>query len=383
MSLVEVNQFRRKVNATGSIASAVDSSAIYKLSPFHVLQSDTYVRKSEFKVKMQQTNERGVACMSVPLFDDHDKQTIRESKLPYVHIAVVLIQISCLFDWALSEGMEGVFALMDTLFDNVQDNVIRACNFRFEEGRAACCFKLNFPICAEDALKGRPIIPYIKVIGANIREGLHGFSVSVGTIFSLNKTEFPSVPLRIEHDFINIIGTEFLPKEKLSELTYNEILDSYTHLQSLPKPITSSLLRGRKDPIRIRDYSVMSRSIKLIKEDGSNKEGEVRDEERGRRSVDNKIQTTGTSRAAVLGRCSSFSEGNDLRKYCSERGKRTNGVRRSGSIRRVVRSGIRGAPWADGSGERVSRGGESGSKGRGVPVQGELLQSDPESDSAA
>nr|WPU07478.1 movement protein [Olive virus T] len=383
MSLVEVNQFRKKVNATGSIASAVDSSAIYKLSPFHVLQSDTYARKSEFKVKMQQTNERGVACMSVPLFDDHDKQTIRESKLPYVHIAVVLIQISCLFDWALSEGMEGIFALMDTLFDNVQDNVIRACNFRFEEGRAACCFKLNFPICAGDALKGRPIIPYIKVIGANIREGLHGFSVSVGTIFSLNKTEFPSVPLRIEHDFINIVGTEFLPKEKLSELTYSEISDSYNHLQSLPKPITSSLLRGRKDPIRIRDYSVMSRFTELIKKDGSNKEREVRDEERGRRSIDNKIQAASTSGTAVLGRCSSFSEGNDLRKHCSEGSKRANRVRRPGGIRRVVRSGVRGAPRTDEFGGRISRGGESNSERRGISVQSEFLQSDPESDSAA
>nr|WPU07400.1 movement protein [Olive virus T] len=383
MSLVEVNQFRRKVNVTGSIASAVDSSAIYKLSPFHALQSDTYVRKSEFKVKMQQTNERGVACMSVPLFDDHDKQTIRESKLPYVHIAVVLIQISCLFDWALSEGMEGVFALMDTLFDNVKDNVIRSCSFRFEEGRAACCFRLNFPICAGDALRGRPIIPYIKVIGANIREGLHGFSVSVGTIFSLNKTEFPSVPLRIEHDFVNIVGTEFLPKEKLSELTYEEISDSYSRLQSLPKPVTSSLPRGRKDPIRIRDYSVMSKSVGLIEKDGLNKEREIRNEERGRRSVDDQVQTTGASRAAVLRRCSSFSERNDLREYSLERGKRANRVRGSGSIKRVVRSGIRGAPWPSEPRGGVSRGGECRSEGGGVQVQGELLQPDSESDSAA
>nr|WKK44360.1 movement protein [Olive virus T]WPU07481.1 movement protein [Olive virus T]WPU07484.1 movement protein [Olive virus T] len=383
MSLVDVNQFRRKVNATGSIASAVDSSAIYKLSPFHALRSDTYVRKSEFKVKMQQTNERGVACMSVPLFDDHDKQVIRESRLPYVHVAVVLIQISCLFDWALSEGMEGMFALMDTLFDNVQDNIIRACNFRFEEGRAACCFKLNFPICAEDALRGRPIIPYIKVVGARIREGLHGFSVSVGTIFSLNKTEFPSVPLKVEHDFINIVGTEFLPKEKLSELTYDEISDSYNRLQSLPRPITSSLLRGRKDPIRIRDYSVMSRSTGLIREDGLNKEGAVRDEEGGRRSVDSEIQTTGTSGAAVLRRCSSFSERDDLRKHCFKGGKRTDRVRGSRGIRRMVRSGTRGAPWTNELGERVPRGRESGSEGGSIQVQGELLQSDPESDSAA
>nr|QVX32700.1 movement protein [Olive virus T] len=383
MSLVEVNQFRRKVNVTGSIASAVDSSAIYKLSPFHALRSDTYVRKSEFKVKMQQTNERGVACMSVPLFDDHDKQVIRESKLPYVHIAVVLIQISCLFDWALSEGMEGVFALMDTLFDNVQDNVIRACSFRFEEGRAACCFRLNFPVCAEDALKGRPIIPYIKVIGANIREGLHGFSVSVGTIFSLNKTEFPSVPLRIEHDFINIVGTEFLPKEKLTELTYDEISDSYKRLQSLPRPVTSSLLRGRKDPIRIRDYSVMSRVIESIREDGFDKEGEVRDEERGRHSVSGKVQATGTSGAAILRRCSSFSERNDFREHCPEGGERADRVRRPGGARRVVRSGLRGASWANGPGKRIPRGREPSSKGGGIQIQGELLQSDPESDSAA
>nr|WPU07406.1 movement protein [Olive virus T] len=383
MSLVEVNQFRRKVNATGSIASAVDSSAIYKLSPFHALQSDTYVRKSEFKVKMQQTGERGVACMSVPLFDDHDKQTIRESKLPYVHIAVVLIQISCLFDWALSEGMSGVFALMDTLFDNVQDNVIRACNFRFEEGRAACCFKLNFPVCAEDALRGRPIVPYIKVTGANIREGLHGFSVSVGTIFSLNKTEFPSVTMRIEHDFVNIVGTEFLPKEKLSELTYEEISDSYNRLQSLPRPITSSLSRGRKEPIRIRDYSVMSESGRLIERDGLNKEGEIRDEERGRCSLDHKVQTPGTSRAAILRRCSSFSEGNDIREHCSQRGKRTDRVRRPRGIRRVVRAGVRGAPWADEPRGGIPRGGEPGLERRGIQVQGELLQPDSESDSAA
>nr|QVX32697.1 movement protein [Olive virus T] len=383
MSLVEVNQFRRKVDVTGSIASAVDSSAIYKLSPFHALRSDTYVRKSEFKVKMQQTSERGVACMSVPLFDDHDKQTIRESKLPYVHIAVVLIQISCLFDWALSKEMEGVFALMDTLFDNVQDNIIRACNFRFEEGRAACCFKLNFPVCAGDALRGRPIIPYVKVTGASIREGLHGFSVSVGTIFSLNKTEFPSVPLRIEHDFINIVGTEFLPKEKLSGLTYSEISDSYSRLQSLPRPITLSLSRGRKDPIRIRDYSVMSRSMGSIEKDGVNKEREVRDEERGRYSTDGKVQTSGTSGAAVLRRCSSFSEGDDLRKYRSEGGERADRVRRSGGVKRVVRSGTRGASWTGRPGERVPRGGEPSLERRGVQVQGELLQSDPESDSAA
>nr|WPU07418.1 movement protein [Olive virus T] len=383
MSLVEVNQFRRKVNVTGSIASAVDSSAIYKLSPFHVLQSDTYVRKSEFKVKMQQTDERGVACMSVPLFDDHDKQTIRESKLPYVHIAVVLIQISCLFDWALSEGMEGIFALMDTLFDNVQDNVIRACNFRFEGGRAACCFKLNFPICSEDALKGRPIVPYIKVTGANIREGLHGFSVSVGTIFSLNRTEFPSVPMRIEHDFINIVGTEFLPKERLSELTYEEISDSYNRLQSLPKPITSSLPRGRKEPIRIRDYSVMSRSIKLIGEDGLNKERENRDEERGRRSLDHEIQTPGTARTGVLRRCTSFSERNGVREHSSQRGKRADGIRGPGGFRRVVRAGVRGAPRSDKSGNRVPGRREQGPEGGSLQVQGELLQSDPESDSAA
>nr|WPU07412.1 movement protein [Olive virus T] len=383
MSLVEVNQFRRKVNVTGSIASAVDSNAIYKLSPFHALQSDTYVRKSEFKVKMQQTNERGVACMSVPLFDDHDKQTIRESKLPYVHIAVVLIQISCLFDWALSEGMEGVFALMDTLFDNVRDNVIRACSFRFEEGRAACCFKLNFPICAGDALKGRPIVPYIKVIGANIREGLHGFSVSVGTIFSLNKTEFPSIPMRIEHDFVNIVGTEFLPKEKLSQLTYEEISDSYNRLQSLPKPVTSSLPRGRKEPIRIRDYSVMSKFQELIRKDGPDKEGEGGDEEGGRRSLDHKVQTAGTAGAAVLRRCSSFSERNDLREHCPQRGKRTDRVRGPRGVRRVVRAGIRGSPWAGEPRSGVSWGGKPGSEGRGVQVQGELLQSDPESDSAA
>nr|WPU07433.1 movement protein [Olive virus T] len=383
MSLVEVNQFRRRVNATGSIASAVDSSAIYKLSPFHALQSDTYVRKSEFKVKMQQTSERGVACMSVPLFDDHDKQIIRESKLPYVHIAVVLIQISCLFDWTLSEGMEGFFALMDTLFDNVQDNIIRVCNFRFEEGRAACCFKLNFPICAGDALKGRPIVPYIKVIGANIREGLHGFSVSVGTIFSLNKTEFPSVPLRIEQDFINIVGTEFLPKEKLSELTYEEISDSFKRLQSLPRPVTSSLLRGRKDPIRIRDYSVMSRSVEPIEKNGSDKEGEVRNEERGGHSVDDKVQAAGTSRSTVLRYRTDLSEGNDLRKYRSKGGKRTNRVRGPGGLKRVVHSGVRGAPWTGEPGGRVSGGGEPNLEGWGIQVPGELLQSNSESDSAA
>nr|WPU07457.1 movement protein [Olive virus T] len=383
MSLVEVNQFRRRVNVTGSIASAVDSSAIYKLSPFHALQSDTYVRKSEFKVRMQQTNEHGVACMSVPLFDDHDKQTIRESKLPYVHIAVVLIQISCLFDWALSEGMEGVFALMDTLFDNVRDNVIRACNFRFEEGRAACCFRLNFPICAEDALRGRPIVPYVKVIGANIREGLHGFSVSVGTVFSLNKTEFPSVPIRVEHDFVNIVGTEFLPKERLSELTYEEISDSYKRLQSLPKPVTSSLSRGRKEPIRIRDYSVMSRSVEPIGRDGLNKEGEVGDETGGRCSFDGKVQASNPAGAAVLRRCSSFSKRDDLRQHSSERSKRTDGVRGSGSFRRVVRAGVRGAPWSNESGSRVPRRGKQDSEGGSIQVQGELLQSDPESDSAA
>nr|WPU07397.1 movement protein [Olive virus T] len=383
MSLVEVNQFRRKVNATGSIASAVDSSAIYKLSPFHALQSDTYVRKSEFKVKMQQTGERGVACMSVPLFDDQDKQTIRESKLPYVHIAVVLIQISCLFDWAASGGMEGTFALLDTLFDNVQDNVIRACNFRFEEGRAACCFRLNFPICAADALRGRPIIPYIKVIGANIREGLHGFSISVGTIFSLNKTEFPSVPMRIEHDFINIVGTEFLPKEKLSELTYEEISDSYNRLQSLPKPVTSSLSRGRKEPIRVRDYSVMSGLIGLIRQDGIDKEGEIRNAKGGRFSVDSKIQTSSATGAAVLRRCPSFSTGDGLRKYSLEGGKRADRIRGPGGNKRLVRAGIRGAPRSSGSGIRVPRGGKQDSEGGGVQVQGEFLQSDPESDSAA
>nr|WPU07439.1 movement protein [Olive virus T] len=383
MSLVEVNQFRKRVNATGSIASAVDSSAIYKLSPFHALQSDTYVRKSEFKVKMQQTDERGVACMSVPLFDDHDKQTIRESGFPYVHVAVVLIQISCLFDWAISGDMRGIFALLDTLFDNVQDNVIRACNFRFEEGRAACCFKLNFPICATDALGGRPIIPYIKVIGANIREGLHGFSVSVGTIFSLNKTEFPSVPMRIGHDFINIIGTEFLPKEKLSELTYEEISGSYNRLQSLPDPITSSLPRGRKEPIRIRDYSVMSKLKGPIEQNGSDEEGEVRNAEGGRFSFGGKVQTSSTTRAAVLRRCASFSEGNDLREHRPKRGERANRVRRSGSFRRVVRAGVRGAPWSDGSRDRVPRGREQGSEGGGIQIQGELLQPDSESDSAA
>nr|WPU07421.1 movement protein [Olive virus T] len=383
MSLVEVNQFRRKVNATGSIASAVDSSAIYKLSPFHSLQSDTYVRKSEFKVKMQQTDERGVACMSIPLFDDHDKQTIRESKLPYVHVAVVLIQISCLFDWVLSEGMEGIFALMDTLFDNVKDNVIRACSFRFEEGRAACCFRLNFPICAEDALRGRPIVPYIKVTGANIREGLHGFSVSVGTVFSLNKTEFPSVPVRIGCDFVNIIGTEFLPRERLSELTYEEITDSYSRLQTLPKPVTSSLPRGRKEPIRIRDYSVMSRLTGLIGSDGSDKEGKVRDETGGRHSLDSKIPTPGSTGAAVLRRCPSLSKGDDLRQHCPEGGERADRVRRPGSFRRVVRAGVRGAPWPSESGGRVSRGREQGSEGGGVQIQGELLQPDSESDSAA
>nr|WPU07445.1 movement protein [Olive virus T] len=383
MSLVEVNQFRRRVNATGSIASAVDSNAIYKLSPFHALQSDTYVRKSEFKVKMQQTSERGVACMSVPLFDDHDKQTIRESKLPYVHIAVVLIQISCLFDWALSEGMEGVFALMDTLFDNVQDNIIRVCSFRFEEGRAACCFKLNFPICAEDAMKGRPIVPYIKVTGANIREGLHGFSVSVGTVFSLNKTEFPSVPLRVEHDFINIVGTEFLPKEKLSELTYEEISDSYKRLQSLPRPVTSSLPRGRKDPIRVRDYSVMSRSIGSISKDGSDKEGKVGDEEGGGCPPDNKVQATSTSGSAILGHCTDLSKGDDLREHRPKGGERTNGVRGSRGVRRVVRSGVRGAPWTSESRGRIPRRGESDSEGGGVQISGEFLQPDPESDSAA
>nr|WPU07475.1 movement protein [Olive virus T] len=383
MSLVEVNQFRRRVNATGSIASAVDSSAIYKLSPFHALQSDTYVRKSEFKVKIQQTSERGVACMSVPLFDDHDKQTIRESKLPYVHIAVVLIQISCLFDWVLSEGMEGVFALMDTLFDNIQDNVIRACNFRFEEGRAACCFKLNFPICAEDALRGRPIIPYIKVTGANIRTGLHGFSISVGTVFSLNKTEFPSVPLRVEHDFINIIGTEFLPKDQLSGLTYEEISDSYKRLQSLPKPVTSSLLRGRKDPIRVRDYSVMSRSIKPIKKNGSDEEGTIRDEKGGGRPFSGQVQTPGTSGATVFGYGTDLPEGGDLWEHCPERGKRTDRIRRSRSVKRMVHSGVRGAPWAGRSGGRVPGRRESGSEKGGLQVPGELLQSNSESDSAA
>nr|WPU07427.1 movement protein [Olive virus T] len=383
MSLVEVNQFRRKVNATGSIASAVDSSAIYKLSPFHALQSDTYVRKSEFKVKMQQTDERGVACMSVPLFDDHDKQVIRESKLPYVHVAVVLIQISCLFNWSVSEGMEGVFALMDTLFDNVQDNVIRACNFRFEEGRAACCFKLNFPICSEDALGGRPIIPYIKVVGANIREGLHGFSVSVGTIFSLNRTEFPSVPMRVEQDFINIIGTEFLPKERLSELTYEEISSSYNRLQSLPKPITSSLSRGRKEPIRIRDYSVRSKFISSIGRNGFNKEGEDRDEEGGRCPLDHKVSTASEGGAAVLRRCSSFSEGNGLRKYCPEGSKRADRIRRPRGVKRLVRAGVRGAPWPSSTGCRIPGGGESSFKGERIQVQGELLQPDSESDSAA
>nr|WPU07415.1 movement protein [Olive virus T] len=383
MGLVEVNQFRRRVNATGSIASAVDSSAIYKLSPFHALQSDTYVRKSEFKVKMQQTDERGVACMSVPLFDDHDKQTIRESKLPYVHIAVVLIQISCLFDWALSEGMSGVFALMDTLFDNVQDNVIRACNFRFEEGRAACCFKLNFPICSEDALKGRPIVPYIKVVGANIREGLRGFSVSVGTIFSLNKTEFPSVPMKVEHDFVNIVGTEFLPKDKLSKLTYEEISESYNRLQSLPRPVTSSLSRGRKEPIRIRDYSVMSEFSKVIKRDGSDKERKNGNEERGRLSLDHKIQAPSASGTAVLRRCSSFSTRDGIREHRPQGSKRTNRVRGPGSSERVVRAGIRGSPWASESGDRIPRGREPGSEGGSVQVQGELLQPDPESDSAA
>nr|WPU07469.1 movement protein [Olive virus T] len=383
MSLVEVNQFRKKVNATGSIASAVDSSAIYKLSPFHALQSDTYVRKSEFKVKMQQTGERGVACMSVPLFDDHDKQTIRESRLPYVHVAVVLIQISCLFDWVLSEGMSGIFALMDTLFDNVQDNVIRACNFRFEEGRAACCFRLNFPICSEDALKGRPIVPYIKVTGANIREGLHGFSVSVGTIFSLNKTEFPSVPMKVEHDFVNIVGTEFLPKDRLSELTYEEISESYSRLQSLPRPITSSLSRGRKEPIRVRDYSVMSESNKVIREDGFDKERKSGNEEGGRLSLDHKVQASGAPRTAVLRRCSSLSARDGVWEHRPQGSKRTNRVRRPGGSERVVRAGVRGSPWTGKSGDGVSRGGESGSKGGGLQVQGELLQSDPESDSAA
>nr|WPU07424.1 movement protein [Olive virus T] len=383
MSLVEVNQFRRRVNVTGSIASAVDSSAIYKLSPFHALQSDTYVRKSEFKVKMQQTNERGVACMSVPLFDDHDKQTIRESKLPYVHVAVVLIQISCLFNWAVSEGMEGVFALMDTLFDNVQDNVIRACSFRFEEGRAACCFKLNFPICAEDALKGRPIIPYIKVTGANIREGLHGFSISVGTIFSLNKTEFPSVPMRIEHDFINIVGTEFLPKERLSELTYEEISDSYKRLQSLPRPITSSLSRGRKEPIRVRDYSVKSKSTSLIEQNGSDKERKDGDEEGGGCPLDHEIPTPSWGGAAVPRRCPGLSEGDDLREHCSEGSKRADRVRGSRGVKRLVRAGVRGAPRSGDTRHRVPRGGEPGLEGKCIQIQGQLLQSDSESDSAA
>nr|AHM92767.1 movement protein [Prunus virus T] len=383
MSLVEVNQFRKKVNVTGSIASAVDSSAIYKLSPFHALQSDTYVRKSEFKVKMQQTGERGVACMSVPLFDDHDKQTIRESKLPYVHIAVVLIQISCLFDYSMSEGMEGIFTLMDTLFDNVKDNVIRACNFRFDEGRAACCFKLNFPVCAEDALKGRPIVPYIKVTGANIREGLKGFSVSVGTVFSLNKTEFPSVPMRIEHDFVNIVGTEFLPKEKLSELTYEEISDSYRRLQSLPKPVTSSLSRGKKEPIRIRDYSVMSSSVDLMNRDGSDKERKIKDEERGRCSLDNKVQTAGEAGSTILRRSSSISEGNGVREHRSERGKRTDRIRGSRSVKRLVRAGVRGASWTDGSGGGVSRRREQNSEGGGIQIQSEFFQPGSESDSAA
>lgn len=370
------------MNATGSIASAVDSSAIYKLSPFHSLQHDTYVRKSEFKVKMQQTSERGVACMSVPLFDDHDRQTIRESKLPYVHVAVVLIQISCLFDWAISEGMTGVFALMDTLFDNVQDNVIRACSFRFEEGRAACCFKLNFPICSEDAMKGRPIIPYIKVMGANIREGLRGFSVSVGTVFSLNKTEFPSVPMKIENDFVNIVGTEFLPKERLSELTYEEISDSYNRLQSLPRPVTSSLPRGRKEPIRIRDYSVMSGRESLIIENGFNKEGTVRNEEGSGRSSDNEVQAP-TKGPELLRPSASFSEGDGLWKYRSKGSKRADRVRRPGGIKRLVRSGSRGAPRADESGGRIPRGEQQGSEGRCFQVQGEFLHLGSESDSAA
>ncbi|QNG41876.1 movement protein [Cherry virus T] len=380
MSLVDVNQFRRKVTASGSIASAVDSNAVYKLSPFHSLKNDTYVRKTEFKVKLQQSSERGVASISVPLFDDLDKNNIRESKLPYVHVAVVLIQISCLFDWSMTNGMEGTFALLDTLFDNVKDNIIRACNFKFVDGRAACCFRMNFSICAEDAMSGRPIVPYIKVLGANIRDGLRGFSVSVGTIYSLNRTEFPSVQLKVSNDFINIVGTDFLPKEKISELCYEEISESFSSQQQLPAPVTMTISRGRKEGVRLRDYSIRSSTCNLIK-NGDHKKGEAGNNERGRRSVDYKIQGASASGAAVLGRSASFSSGIHLREHSSERGVRVNRMGgRRGFLRKVGKQ--HGLSHSKESRSGTPRGDQSGAEGSSFQLQSESAHSDSESDSA-
>ncbi|QBS17026.1 movement protein [Zostera virus T] len=394
MNLVDVNQFKRKVNATGSIASAVDSSAIYKLSPFHNLKSDTYVRKSEFKVKLQQTSERGVCSMAINLFDESDKAVIRESKMPYVHVAAVLIQISCLFDWAISEKMEGIFALMDTLFEDPEENVVRACNFRFVDGRAAGCFRMNFSICAEDAIKGRPLIPYIKVKGVNIREGLHGFSVSIGTIFSLNKTEFPSVPLKIKDEYMDIVGTDFLDKKSIDELTINEMTEAQTEMQALPNPVITCVSRGRKDPIKLRDYSIRSNSKKPIIYNGSSSERKRRDEERSIKHFEEEVWKS-ASRFSLDKRPVLASSSVRIREYCSEGSKSDDGIRELCSGERRVFGGRRGTgreftgtSWADFRGrgtdggsssnnnkEDQIEGTNSSSKGSECGVQSELLHS--------
>ncbi|QED42833.1 movement protein [Trichosanthes tepovirus A] len=382
MSLVDIHRFQRKVNVEGSIASAVDSSAIYDLSPFHRLSRSTYVRKSEFKVKLEQSGEKGVASMSIPLFDEIDKATIKDSGMPYVHIAAVVVQISCLFDKEKAENMKGTFALFDTLFDNLDDNLIRACRFEFENGRAACCFKLDFSICANDAMSGRPVIPYVRVEGANIRSGLHGFSVSLGTIFSVNKTEFPSVPLKIEDNFIDIVGSDLMNKEELLKKERRDLEFACMYKTNLPSPKIKQIKRGRKAPIRVRDYSFRS-SCKSSIEDGCHKERERCDEERSNFSADSEVQTSDASRHSLRRSNSAIHSGIHLRKHSSEGSFKFNGMGGHRGSNGPLYSGSGWGSLHKELGGTSSGGREQGNEGCLFQTEGKLPSNDYEPDSAA
>ncbi|DBA37195.1 TPA_asm: P3 [Scutellaria alphacytorhabdovirus 1] len=223
--IISVNDARAIVAANGSLTSDIKSSQIYD-GKFKKI-----ARKREVNVKILANSDRFYLMRCFPLFDSSDLQEMRseDSTNKYLHIGCISISIEPLihhrFLESYGKNINGVCAIVDTTFRNLEQSIISLHKFSLGSKRADFICQPNHCLSLTDENLMRRISVLIMIDSIDVDPGNELFNICVGHITTCTNTLNPSGNITQAVN-IALTGTSQVDYKEVGETLQEAFLES-------------------------------------------------------------------------------------------------------------------------------------------------------------
>ncbi|AJG39176.1 4b protein [Wuhan Insect virus 4] len=190
--LISVNDAKAVVAINGSLTSFIDSSKVYEGRARHI------ARKREVNVKILATKDNKYLMRCFPLLDNNDVSEMRADKKnnKYIHIGCISVSIEPLIHARYlkkyGKEMEGICAIMDTTFHDIDQSIISLHRFDLSHKRADFICQPNHSLSITDDNLMRRISVLVIFDCPKVDEGNELFNICIGHITTCTNTLNPT-----------------------------------------------------------------------------------------------------------------------------------------------------------------------------------------------